>query len=109
MGWLAQPCADAEQERGSTALLCLRLGCCATAFPLCVFSALLPGTVLGNSQLWPSEAECRVAWKVVFFCWFFFLCLLFVCSGELRFVLGLLQGVGAHSHQGSYRKVSGGL
>lgn len=67
MGWSAQLCADAEQEGGSAALLCLRLGCCATAFPLCA-SALLSGTVRGgDSQLWPSEAECRVAWKV-FFC-----------------------------------------
>lgn len=44
MGWSAQLCADAEQEGGSAALLCLRLGCCATAFPLCA-SALLSGTV----------------------------------------------------------------
>lgn len=47
MGWSAQLCADAEQEGGSAALLCLRLGCCATAFPLCA-SALLSGTVRGG-------------------------------------------------------------
>lgn len=107
MGWLAQPCADAEQERGSTALLCLRLGCCATAFPLSsqpCCQALCWGTAscgpLKQNAGWPGR------W---FFLLVFFLCLLFVCSGELRFVLGLLQGVGAHSHQGSYRKVSRGL
>lgn len=47
MGWSAQLCADAEQQGGSAALLCLRLGYCATAFPLCA-SALLSGTVRGG-------------------------------------------------------------
>lgn len=30
-------------------------------------------------------------------------------AGEFRFVLGLLRGVDAHSHQGSCRKVARGL
>lgn len=29
---------------------------------------VLSGTVLGDSQLWPSEAECRVAWKMFVLC-----------------------------------------